>query len=50
VDPFEGTQSDWGYPGEATGDPFAEAIPAENRVRMREYQSLLDPNIVPDEE
>lgn len=50
LSPFEGTETDWGPPGEAMGDPLAETIPEHTRQRMRDYQSLIDPNLLPDDE
>lgn len=49
LNPFEATDTDWGPPGEATGDPLAKVIPAQTRKRMRDYQSIIDPNVLPDE-
>jgi hypothetical protein len=48
--PFFGADTDWGPPGEASGDELAEAIPLHVRKWMRAYQSTLDPNMVPDVE
>jgi hypothetical protein len=31
-------------------DPLSEATPKETRQRMRDYQSLIDPNLQPDDE
>jgi hypothetical protein len=49
-DPFLGSMSDYGPPGESTGDSWSAAIPVHVRAQMRKYQDLIDPSMTPDEE
>ncbi len=49
-DPFLGSTSDYGPPGQSNGDSWTAAIPVHIRERMRKYQDLIDPNMTPEDE